>query len=170
MGSCFKSRAVLVLQFISNNPSSSQCLYSHATVHSTTTDASHATVLSDNTSFKGTYQSESSLRVCGRTVGSLATQGCIAIAQAAVVEGTVHAHEAVVAGTFYGDLHVEDLLVLTHTARIGGQVKTGRLRMDEGALILGACEIRIGTAPDAPTPPSATDVPVQELIPSFSAR
>lgn len=137
-------------------------------MHSTTADASPVTVLSDNTLFKGTYQSEGNIRVCGRTVGSLATQGRLAIAQAAVVEGTVHAHEAVVAGTFYGDLHVEDLLVLTDTARMGGQIKTGRLQMEEGALILGVCEICVGTGPP-PTARSAPDTPVQELVPSFSA-
>lgn len=135
-------------------------------MHSTTADAPPVTTLSDNTLFKGTYQSEGSLRVCGRTVGKLATQNHLAIGQAAVVQGTVRAQAAVVAGTFYGDLHVEDLLVLTHTARMSGQIKTGRLRMDEGALILGACEIRVGTVPSVTARSAA---PVQELTPSFSA-
>ena len=40
--------------------------------------------------------------------------------------------------------------------------------MEEGALILGVCEICVGTGPP-PTARSAPDPPVQELIPSFSA-
>jgi cytoskeletal protein CcmA (bactofilin family) len=53
-----------------------------------------------------------------------------------------------ISGTVYSNVDVIDKLELTATAKLFGDIKTGTLIIDEGAVFKGACEMRRGNEPE----------------------
>ena len=96
-------------------------------------------MIGEGTVFEGTLRARSDVRVSGRIVGKLQVEGKAIVAQEGSVEGEVHAASADIAGTIEGDLHVTDRLVLKGTARVEGNIRTGRLVVEEGATFNGKC-------------------------------
>lgn len=89
--------------------------------------------------FEGTLRAQSDVRVSGRVVGKLHVEGKAIVAQEGAVEGEVIATSADVAGTVLGDLSITERLVLKGSARVEGNIRTGRLVVEEGAVFNGKC-------------------------------
>src|SRR5690606_26141905 len=91
------------------------------------------------TVFEGTFQARSDVRISGRVVGKVQSDGKVIVAQEGVIEGEVVAASADVAGQIQGDVRITDRLVLKSSARVEGNIWTGRLVMEEGATFDGKC-------------------------------
>lgn len=87
----------------------------------------------------GTLTAESDVRVSGRVDGKVIVKGRAIVAQEGMVDGELEAENADIAGRVEGDVRVSGRLVLRGTAHIKGNIATGRLIVEEGAVFDGAC-------------------------------
>jgi len=110
--------------------------------HSIDHPADVATVLGVNTALSGTLRFESSLMVRGRFEGDIDAKGTLYIDEGAVVDaGRVRAMNIMVAGTVRGDLEAADRVELRSTAQVRGNVRTAKLRIADGVIFEGRCEM-----------------------------
>ncbi|PSQ98396.1 MAG: polymer-forming cytoskeletal protein [Bacteroidetes bacterium QS_9_68_14] len=93
------------------------------------------------TVLEGTLRAESDVRVSGHIKGMLDVEGRAIVTQEGVVEGELRATDADVAGSVQGEIHVSERLMLKSAARIDGNVAAGRIKVEEGALFTGQCDI-----------------------------
>ena len=96
--------------------------------------------LVQGTNLTGDLNTESNLRVDGTIKGTVGCKGKFVLGQSGRLDGDLTALEAEIEGTIFGDVKIDDLLVLRKTAIIKGTVTTGRLVIEDGAQLGGAIE------------------------------
>jgi len=100
------------------------------------------TILGASTSFSGTLQFETSLMIRGRFEGDIIAKGALYIDEGATVHvGRMRAMSIIVAGSVNGDLEAVDKVEFRSSAQVRGNVKTAKLRIADGVLFEGRCEM-----------------------------
>ncbi|HOX19017.1 MAG TPA: polymer-forming cytoskeletal protein [Spirochaetales bacterium] len=101
-----------------------------------------ATTLGEGTSFSGTLGFSESLRIAGRFEGEIDARGLLVVDELATVKARlVKASSVVVAGVVHADIEAADRVELLSTARVYGNVRTARLRIADGVVFEGRCEM-----------------------------
>lgn len=98
-------------------------------------------VIAEGTHIEGTIKSNTNIRVDGSIKGIVNCQEKIVMGETGVVEGTISTKDAIMTGTFEGDLVVNGTLHLKSTAVIKGDITAQFLIVDEGAQYFGKCNI-----------------------------
>jgi len=101
-----------------------------------------ATIISQNTSVKGSVNTSSSLRIDWEFEGEVITTSDLIVGESARIKVTVAANNAVIAGTVAGNMTVVDNLELLSSAKVTGDIKVGSLIIDDGAVFEGNCEMK----------------------------
>ncbi|PKL09814.1 MAG: hypothetical protein CVV51_01870 [Spirochaetae bacterium HGW-Spirochaetae-7] len=100
------------------------------------------TVLGALTSFSGTLKFDSSLMIRGRFDGDIDAKGALYIDEGASVNvGRIRAMSIIVAGSVRGDLEAVDKVEFRSSAQVRGNVRTAKLRIADGVLFEGRCEM-----------------------------
>lgn len=116
------------------------------------------TRLGTGTVLNGTLRFGSSVRVEGRFLGKIESEGLLIIEERADVRADVRAGTVLIAGTVHGDIHATERVEVLPSGRIHGNIRTTRLRISDGVVFEGRCEmIRNSEAVDI------FSAPVQEL-------
>ncbi len=97
--------------------------------------------IGEGAELQGSLRSTTDVRINGRLVGDLHVEGRVIVAEKGLVDGTLTATHADVAGTVKGEVTVSERLLLKATARVEGTVRTGRLVVEEGASFDGQCDM-----------------------------
>jgi cytoskeletal protein CcmA (bactofilin family) len=86
------------------------------------------------------------LRIDGRVQGDVRTKpesrALLVLSEHGSIEGSVRVYDAVINGTITGDVEVEHFIELQPNARVVGNIRYTRLRMECGASIEGRLECR----------------------------
>jgi len=100
---------------------------------------------------EGKLEVQSSIRVDGRVKGSVKSSDTIVVGKDGVVEGDLTAKNVVVGGEVNGKIDATGRVVLESTSTFTGDLKTGKLVIDEGAVFDGQCSMKAetGMAPPA---------------------
>lgn len=98
-------------------------------------------LIAEGSEVQGLMRSSTDVRINGRIEGELRVEGRAIIAEKGVVDGTLVAVNADVAGVVLGEIRVSERLLLKASARVEGTVRTGRLVMEEGASFDGQCDM-----------------------------
>ncbi len=93
------------------------------------------------TSIEGEIHSEGDMRIDGRLKGNINISGKLVIGENGKVEGDVRCTNANVSGTLEGKVQVVELLSLAASARVMGDVITGKLSVEPGAEFTGSCSM-----------------------------
>jgi len=96
---------------------------------------SQQNTIAQGTVFEGDLKSEGDFRIEGKIHGTLITKG-------KVVEGSLSCKNADVEGSFKGKLTVFETLSLRATARVEGEVQTGKLAVEPGASFNAHCQMK----------------------------
>ncbi|QMU64412.1 MAG: polymer-forming cytoskeletal protein [Flavobacteriaceae bacterium] len=96
-------------------------------------------VIAKNTSIIGEIKSEGDFRIDGVLEGALKTNGRIIIGTDGFIKGKVDTNDADIEGRFSGELTVNKTLSLKGTANISGDVVTGKLSVEPGAVFNATC-------------------------------
>lgn len=91
------------------------------------------------TSVEGTIKADSDIRVDGTIKGKLFCDAKVIIGPTGAIEGEIRCQNAVVEGKFEGVLTVSELLNVRETAQIKGDVTTGKLIVQSGAVFNVTC-------------------------------
>lgn len=116
------------------------------------------TVLGKGTMLSGTLRFETSLMIRGRFEGDIEAKGDLYIDEGAQVSaGKVKALSIVVAGAVRGDLEAVDKVELRSAAQVHGNVRSAKLRIADGVLFEGRCEMVKNSAAFDPFAAKAED-------------
>lgn len=111
---------------------------------------------SSNTIGKGTYlegnvETHGNIRIEGKVSGNIKSKSKVALGHQSQVDGNILALNADIEGEVKGKIEITELLVLKATAVIHGDIITGKMVVEPGAVFNGTCkmgavgkEIKIG--------------------------
>jgi cytoskeletal protein CcmA (bactofilin family) len=101
-----------------------------------------ATTLGKETSFSGTLKFKDSLRIKGKFEGEIDSLGRLIIDGDAVVNARrIRASSVIVGGVVHGDIEAVDRLEMLPSAKVYGNVRTSKLRIADGVVFEGKCEM-----------------------------
>ncbi|NOS57473.1 MAG: polymer-forming cytoskeletal protein [Cyclobacteriaceae bacterium] len=98
-------------------------------------------VIGKGTVLEGNIETYGNIRIEGRIIGNIKSKSKIALGNASHVEGNIIAQNADLEGEVKGKIDVSELLVLKSTAVIHGDISTGKLVVEPGALFNGSCKM-----------------------------
>ncbi len=101
------------------------------------TDQIPFSIIASDMTVVGDLQTEGVVRVEGRVQGTVRVGSQILVAQGAVIEGDLYAHEAVIAGRVNGAIEARERVELQATAQVEGDIQTPRIAIVEGARVSG---------------------------------
>jgi cytoskeletal protein CcmA (bactofilin family) len=101
---------------------------------------------SSNTIGKGTYlegnvETHGNIRIEGKVTGNIKSKSKVALGPSSQVHGNITSQNADIEGEVRGKLEVSELLVLKSTAIINGDIVTGKLVVEPGAVFNGSCKM-----------------------------
>ena len=98
-------------------------------------------LISAGTVIEGDIKSEGDIRIDGTVNGSVITKGKLVIGVTGVVKGEITCKNADVSGTVKGKTAVAELLSLTATAKLSGDIISNKLAIEPGATFTGTCSM-----------------------------
>ena len=121
----------------------------------TATESSNAlNSLVKGTVVEGTITSENDIRVDGIIKGSLICKAKVIVGPTGFIEGEVKCQNAMIEGKISGKLRVVELLSIKETAEVTGDVTTGKLLVQPGAVFNVTCFMKDGLSVNTPNPMS----------------
>jgi cytoskeletal protein CcmA (bactofilin family) len=101
---------------------------------------------SSNTIGKGTFlegnvETYGNIRIEGKVTGNIKSKSKVALGHSSQVHGNIISQNADIEGEVKGKIEVAELLVLKATAVINGDISTGKLVVEPGAVFNGSCKM-----------------------------
>ncbi len=115
------------------------------------------TILGPDASFKGELSFEKGMRLHGKFEGKIITPGKLHIAKEAKMSADVDSGGITVEGEVTGNLTASDKIELKQSARYEGDLRTSRLVVDEGAILVG--HVTVGPEAVKNRPPQGQNKP-----------
>jgi cytoskeletal protein CcmA (bactofilin family) len=97
--------------------------------------------IAKGTRVKGVWMSGSDLRIDGDFEGNIMTLGKLVIGEGAHITGKVVCASADIWGKLEGSLSVHDMTTLRTNGKFTGDLNTGRICIEVGAVFSGTCTI-----------------------------
>ena len=104
-------------------------------------EASAINLIGLGTQITGDINSAGDVRIDGTLNGNIKLDGRLVIGPNGKIEGKVICQNAEISGEIKGTLEVTDMLSLKHTAKILGDIATGKLTIEPGAVFTGTCNM-----------------------------
>lgn len=106
-----------------------------------TSDSGALNIVGAGTSIEGDVISSGDIRIDGSLKGTVKTRGKLVVGPSGNVEGEVYCQNADISGSIRGKLNVTELLSLKGTAKLSGEISTGKLSIEPGADFSGSCSM-----------------------------
>jgi len=120
--------------------------------------------ISKETSIDGNVETTGNLRIEGKVKGNIRARSKVVLGISGEVEGKIYAQTADIEGTVKGTVQVEGLLTLKSNAHIKGDINTGKLVMEAGAVFDGRC--KMGSFKISEEMASGSTKNVQKVVPT----
>lgn len=98
-------------------------------------------VIGKGTVLEGNIETFGNIRIEGKVVGNVKSKSKIALGSSSHIDGNVSAQNADIEGEVRGKIEISDLLVLKATAVVHGDILTGKLVVEPGAVFNGSCKM-----------------------------
>ena len=98
-------------------------------------------VIGKGTVLEGNIETFGNIRIEGKVIGNVKSKSKIALGSSSHIEGNVTAQNADIEGEVRGRIEISDLLVLKATAVVHGDILTGKLVVEPGAVFNGSCKM-----------------------------
>jgi len=92
--------------------------------------------------FEGKLSFKDTVRIDGRFRGEISSENTLIVGESGEIEASIKSRNVVVSGSVVGNVVASAKVMLHKTARISGNVETGCLVMEEGAVLNG--EVKMG--------------------------
>ena len=99
------------------------------------------TTLGKETKFKGTMRFEDSLKIEGKFEGEIVSRGFLYIEKGAEVRANITVGSLVIGGTVQGNIIAYNKVEMLSTGQVYGNVKTRVLKIADGVVFDGKCEM-----------------------------
>jgi cytoskeletal protein CcmA (bactofilin family) len=104
-------------------------------------DAGSVNLIGKGTEITGDINSLGDVRIDGSLKGNLITKGKFVLGPNGSITGNVKSQNADLSGEVKGTVEVDDMLSLKASARITGDIITGKLSIEPGAVFSGNCNM-----------------------------
>ena len=104
-------------------------------------DASVINIIRSGTEIKGDIICKGDIRIDGKVVGNLRSEGKVVVGENGVIEGEVDCLNATISGGLKVKIRVKELLSLKSTANLLGEIEAGKLQIEPGANFSGSCQM-----------------------------
>jgi cytoskeletal protein CcmA (bactofilin family) len=98
-------------------------------------------VIGKGTVLEGNIETYGNIRIEGRVIGNIRSKSKIALGGNSQVEGNIVSQNADIEGEVKGRLDISEMLVLKATAVVLGDISTGKLVVEPGAVFNGSCKM-----------------------------
>ena len=102
-------------------------------------ESSARNLIGNGTTFKGDIESNGDIRIDGKLIGSVKSNGKISVGQTGVIEGDLTCKQAEISGTVKGNITTEELTALKSTSVVEVDLCTKQLLIEVGAQFIGKC-------------------------------
>jgi len=96
-------------------------------------------LISKGTKITGDILSDGDLRIDGELSGNLETKGRLVIGASGRILGDIRCRSCEISGVQKGKIFVTELLSLKATSNVAGDIVTGKLSIEPGAIFAGTC-------------------------------
>lgn len=110
--------------------------------HSQQEEDTVETVIGPSVKVEGDFASKGNIIVEGHINGSVKTTKNLRVGEHAVIQANVEAANAIIAGAVEGNIAIVDNLEILSSAKVSGDVTTGRLSIQDGAHFSGNCKMK----------------------------
>lgn len=97
------------------------------------------TLIGAGSTINGDIVANNSLLINGVVTGNVSTESTIRVGTTGVIKGNVKARSAIIGGVIEGNLDTEESTILGSQARLMGDLRTTKLKIEEGATFEGRC-------------------------------
>lgn len=97
--------------------------------------------IAKGTSINGDIDTNGDIRIDGELVGSIKSSGKVVIGETGRIEGEINCQNANLSGKVKGKVSVKELLSMTASASVNGDILTGKLAIEPGATFSGSCSM-----------------------------
>ncbi|MFZ5938960.1 MAG: bactofilin family protein [Bacteroidota bacterium] len=104
-------------------------------------NTSKINIIGVGTSIEGNITSSENIRFDGILVGNLTTKGKVFIGQSGKVVGEIRCKNCEIEGVVEGKVLVDELLSLRAMSKLYGDIHTGKLAIEPGAIFTGKCDM-----------------------------
>ncbi|MFQ5457723.1 MAG: polymer-forming cytoskeletal protein [Myxococcota bacterium] len=118
--------------------------------------------LDKGTEFDGKLAFEGAVRINGRFSGEIFSEGTLYVGENGEVNAEVQVSTAIISGVVTGDVIATAKVELQRSARLRGNIRTQVLKIEEGALFEGNCQMHFEEAAAEKPAPAAQPLPVPE--------
>jgi cytoskeletal protein CcmA (bactofilin family) len=116
-------------------------MFSNKSGKSNVVDSTTINILGSGTSLTGEVKSNGDFRIDGNLKGNIEVKGKLVVGNGGTIEGEVVCQNADISGEIKGKLNVAELLTLKSTARIHGDIVTGKIAIEPDAQFTGTCSM-----------------------------
>jgi cytoskeletal protein CcmA (bactofilin family) len=93
------------------------------------------------TVLEGNIETYGNIRIEGKVIGNIKSKSKIALGNSSHVEGNIIAQNADFEGEVKGRIEISEMLILKATAVVNGDIVTGKLVVEPGAVFNGTCKM-----------------------------
>src|SRR4051812_8821788 len=90
---------------------------------------------------EGDIKSTGDIRIDGTVYGSVFSKAKVVVGATGLVEGNISSTNSDISGSVKGKTNVSELLFLKSTAKVSGDIVTGKLVVEVGATFTGSCNM-----------------------------
>jgi cytoskeletal protein CcmA (bactofilin family) len=105
------------------------------------TDGGSVNLIGNGTKIIGDITSQGDVRIDGHLTGNISTSGKFVLGPNGVVDGNINSSNADLSGEVKGKVTINEMLSLKSTAKINGDIITGKLAIEPGAVFNGTCNM-----------------------------
>jgi cytoskeletal protein CcmA (bactofilin family) len=99
------------------------------------------TTLSNTSFFNGVVHFKSSLRIDGDYTGKVDAEGLLVLGPQSKMKGDIICDEVIIGGEVHGNVYARKRLELLESAKLYGDIKTAKLKIADGVVFEGQCEM-----------------------------
>ena len=96
-------------------------------------------LVGNGTIFKGDIESNGDIRIDGKLIGSVKSNGKVSVGPTGIIEGDIICKQAEISGNVKGNIKTEELTALKSTSVVEVDLTTKQLLIEVGAQFTGKC-------------------------------
>lgn len=96
-------------------------------------------MIGPGTKIIGNIETNGDIRIDGNIEGNINSKGKVVVGNNGFVKGEVVCSNAEISGTVQGKMAITELLSLKASSKVSGDIKSGKLSIEPGALFTGTC-------------------------------
>jgi cytoskeletal protein CcmA (bactofilin family) len=104
-------------------------------------NATSINLIGNGTSITGDIKSNGDVRIDGTLKGNLSISGKLVVGPSGNIEGNIICQNADISGEIHGKVTVSELLSLKASAKVLGDIVTGKISIEPNATFTGTCNM-----------------------------